>query len=86
RYTVVVCALCLAARQRKDDPETWLTLGRLQDLVVSFQIGSPGFVEAIVARLRDLDLIEQRPVPGDQRKRLLVPTEALLTTDMAILA
>jgi DNA-binding MarR family transcriptional regulator len=86
RYTVIVCLLCLAARQREDDPETWLTLARLQDLVGSFQIGSPGFVEAIVARLRDLDMIEQRPAPGDRRKRLLVPTDALVFTDMEILA
>lgn len=85
RHAIIMFAICLAAEQRDDDPDTWLTLGRLQDIVVAHQVGSPGLVEALVSRMLDMGLLETRPAPGDRRKRLLAPTPALLEHDLDIM-
>lgn len=85
RYAIIMFAICIAAKQRDDDPSTWLTLGRLQDLVGSFQIASPGRVEALVARLIDTGWMTKRPAPGDSRKRILLPTAPLLNHDMGMI-
>lgn len=86
RHVVVMFAICLAAQQKADDPETWLTIGRLQDVVVAHQAGSPGLVEAVMGRLLDSGLFEAVPAPGDRRKKLLQPTETLLAHDRDMLA
>lgn len=85
RHAIIMFAICLAAEQRDDDPETWLTLGRLQDVVVAHQVGSPGLVEALVSRMLDKGLLAARPAPGDRRKRLLAPTPAMLEHDLEIM-
>lgn len=85
RYAIIMFAICLAAQQRDDDPSSWLTLGRLQDVVGQFQIASPGRVEALVARLIDTGWLKKRPAPDDGRKRILVPTQPLLSHDMGMI-
>lgn len=82
RLAIVLFTVCLHARQRDDDPATWLTLGRLQDEVATLQLASPGRVEAIVARMIDMGLMTQRPAPGDARKRILVPSPVMLAHDL----
>lgn len=86
RHVIVMFAICLAAQQKDDDPKTWLTLARLKDIVVAHHVGSPGLVEAVVGRLQDSGLFETVPAPGDRRKKLLRPTEALLAHDRDMLA
>ncbi|HMN51108.1 MAG TPA: hypothetical protein PKB01_03490 [Xanthobacteraceae bacterium] len=85
RYAIIMFAICLAAQQRDEDPASWLTLGRLQDVVGQFQIASPGRVEALVARLIDTGWMKKRPALGDARKRILVPTQPLLNHDMGMI-
>lgn len=86
KYVVIMFAVCLAAGQREDEPDSWLTLSKLQDVVTALQAGSPGLVEAIVGRMIDSRLMETRSAPGDRRKKLLVPTEALIRHDLDMLA
>ena len=85
RYAIIMFAICLAALQRDEDPASWLTLGRLQDVVGQFKIASPGRVEALVARLIDIGWMEKRAAPSDGRKRILVPTQPLLNHDMGMI-
>lgn len=85
RFAIIMFAICLAAQQRDEDPSTWLTLGRLQELVGRFQIASPGRVEALVARLIDTGLMKKKPAPGDRRKRILIPTPLLLKHDAGMI-
>ncbi len=86
RHVMFTFILCLAAAQREDDPETWLTLGKLQDVVSTYQVGSPGLLEALVTRMTDRGLLTSTTAPGDRRKRILAPTEALLMHDRDLLA
>ena len=86
RHVIFTFVVCLAAGQRDGDPATWLTLGRLQDVVTAHQVGSPGLVEALVTRMLDRGLLTSTPAPGDRRKRILAPTEALLMHDRDLLA
>lgn len=86
KHVIIMFAICLAARQREDEPATWLTISKLQEVVSTYQVGSPGLVEAIVARMIDSGLMESVPAPVDRRKKLLVPTEALIAHDLDMLA
>lgn len=86
RHVIVTFVLCLHAAQRQGDPSTWLTLGKLQDIVAAYRVGSAGLVEAIVARMLDRGLLAQVPAPDDRRKRILVPTKALLDHDKDLIA
>lgn len=86
RHVIFTFVVCLAAGHRDDDPDSWLTLGRLQDVVAAHQVGSPGLVEALVTRMVDRGLLAATPAPGDRRKRILSPTEALLMHDRDLLA
>lgn len=86
KHVIIMFAICLAARQREEEPETWLTLTKLQEVVTAYQVGSPGLVESIVARMIDSGLMERVSAPRDQRKKLLVPTEALIAHDLDMLA
>ena len=86
RHVIFTFVVCLAAAQRDDDPATWLTLGKLQDLVVAHQLGSPGLVESLVSRMLDRGLLTATPAPGDRRKRILAPTAALLAHDADLIA
>lgn len=86
KHVIIMFAICLAARQREEVPETWLTLAKLQEVVSAFQVGSPGLVETIVARMIDAGLMERVTAADDRRKKLLVPTEALIEHDLDMLA
>jgi len=86
KYVIINFAVCLAAAQREDDPRTWLTLAKLQDVVTGLQAGSPGLVQKIVGRMIDSGLIVVESAPGDRRKKRLVPTEALIEHDLDMLA
>jgi DNA-binding MarR family transcriptional regulator len=86
RHLIATFVVCLAAGQRDDDPETWLTLTKLQDVVGAFQAGSPGLVENIVNRMQDRGLLQSTPAPADRRKKILSPTPALLAHDRDLIA
>lgn len=81
RHVVITFAICLSAAQRDDDSITWLTLGKLQEVVAAHQVGSPGLVEAIVTRMLDRGLLTSTPAESDRRKRILAPTASLLAHD-----
>lgn len=81
RHVIITFVMCLSAASRKDDPATWLTLSKLQDTVVAYQVGSPGLVEAIVNRMLDRGLLSSTPSPHDRRMRILAPTPALAAHD-----
>ncbi len=86
KHVIIMFAICLAARQREEAPETWLTLAKLQEVVSAYQVGSPGLVETIIARMIDAGLMERVTAADDRRKKLLVPTEALIEHDLDMLA
>lgn len=85
RHVIITFVMCLDAAHQPHDPATWLTLGKLQDVVEAHRVGSPGLVEAIVQRMLDRGLLSSRPAPGDRRKRILAPTEAMLEHDLDLL-
>lgn len=81
RHVIITFVMCLSAASREDDPATWLTLSKLQDIVVAHQVGSPGLVETIVNRMLDRGLLSSTPSPHDRRMRILAPTPALTAHD-----
>ena len=85
RHVIVTFVICLTAASRDDDPNSWLTLGKLQDEVERHQVGSSGLVESIVSRMLDRDLLTAAPTARDRRKRILAPTAELLRLDRDIL-
>ncbi|MBV9558184.1 MAG: hypothetical protein JO254_14030 [Pseudolabrys sp.] len=85
RHVIITFIICIAAASQDDQPDTWLTLSKLQDAVSENQVGSPGLVEAIVARMLDRGLLDSRAPASDRRKRILVPTAELLKHDRDII-
>src|SRR6185369_17380755 len=85
RHVIVTFVICISAASREDDPDTWLTLAKLQDEVANHGVGSAGLVETIVARMLDRGLLIATPSPHDRRKRILAPTDLLLGLDREIL-
>ena len=77
--------LCLDAAQCEDDPDSWLTLAKLKDVIATNQVASPGLVEAIVQRMLDRGLLSAEPAPTDRRKRILRVTEPLLRHDLELI-
>jgi hypothetical protein len=85
RHVIVTFVICLTAASRHDDPQSWLTLAKLQDEVETHRVGSRGLVENIVSRMLDKELLVAEPVSTDRRKKVLVPTASLLKLDRDIL-
>lgn len=84
RHVIVTFAICISAAST-DDPDSWLTLGKLQDEVEKHGVGSPGLVENIVSRMLDRGLLKASSPLSDRRKRILSPTALLLRLDRDIL-
>ena len=84
RHVIVTFIICMSAAAT-EDPESWPTLGKLQDEVEKHGVGSAGLVENIVSRMLDRGLLNARAALGDRRKRVLSPTPLLLRLDREIL-
>jgi len=85
RHVIITFVICLGAASRKNDPDTWLTLAKLQQCVEEHKVGSAGLVEAIVARMLDWGLLAASRPKADRRKRILMPTPQLLKHDRDII-
>lgn len=85
RFLCYLAALSLHAGQDMAQPQTWLTLGRLQREITELGVASRNRVEAQVSCLRKYGFLTQQPHASDRRVRLLVPSAALLSRDAGIL-
>lgn len=73
-FLAFACILALNVEQDPEDRATWLTLGRVQEVVTSQGFVSRNTVEAQVASLIKYGFLERQTVPSDRRVRILVPT------------
>jgi len=85
-FLAFTCILELHAEQDLDDRGSWLTLGRLQDVVTSRRLVSRNTVEALVASLIKYGFLERQPMPSDRRIRILVPTAKMRASMRVFLA
>ena len=61
------------------DPGSGLTVSRMKDLCVETQLCSRGRVEVMLGLLRAAGYLAPASEPADRRRRVLVPTDKLLT-------
>jgi len=85
-FLAFACILALHEEQDLVDRETWLTLGRLQEVVASQRLVSRNTVEALVAGLIKYGFLDRRPMPSDRRVRILVPTAKMRASVRAFVA
>lgn len=69
-----------------DDPATWATPGRVQEIVAGTGVASPRHVEDIIARLLQTQFVEVVKSVRDKRIHILTPTEELLAYDREYVA
>ncbi len=79
-FTIVICQHACFDLDRR---ETWLTIGRLREVMGQWGLGSPRQIETLVARLIETGYLKQRPCPVDRRSKLLEPTAKMLAHDQA---
>jgi len=77
RFLVFLSAAVLEASQDLSRRETWFTVSALKQQLTMFGFASGRQVDHLVARLREVDFLEQHPAPGDGRVRLLATTDKL---------
>lgn len=82
RYLCLIIILGLNAVERLEDRSTWLTLGRLQEVVCGYGIASRNRVAAIVAFLENYGFVERLQVKEDRRVWNIVPTEKMMSSDI----
>lgn len=70
---------------RKQRPETWATIARLQAVVADCGLASPRSVTEIVARLRSRGMVESSRSSEDGRARVLRPDSRLIDHDRQFL-
>lgn len=63
--------------------ESWATVNRIREVFAPFGLASPRRFDEMIARLRQVGLIELRPAPSDKRLRLVVPTARMIEEDYA---
>lgn len=74
------------AGMQPEDPETWPTVGRLREIFLAFNMASPRSFDEMLARMEVIGLITLAPVPGDRRRKLVIPTETMIAEDLTWLA
>lgn len=79
RFLVFHCAAVIETAQDLSKRETWFTVAALKQQLSTFGYASGRQVDHLVARLREVGFLEQRPAPGDRRVRLLASTPKLRT-------
>lgn len=81
RGVTFMLIVCLAAGERSDRPETWLTMKRLNALLPRLCIEPGRGITDFVTSLQDEDFLTTRRSPLDARVRILQPTEKMLAAD-----
>jgi DNA-binding MarR family transcriptional regulator len=79
RSVAFLTALRIAALQKADDPSTFFTPTRMQQVAARSLVISPRTMTSALARLRETGYLASEPVPGDRRQKLLRPTEKALS-------
>src|SRR6218665_3262531 len=74
------------ARRDPADPSTWPSVGTLRDIFTPFGLASPRSFDQMLARMEVIGLIMLTPAPDDRRRRLVVPTERMISEDLSWLA
>lgn len=74
------------ARRDRDDPSTWPSVGTLRDIFTPFGLASPRSFDQMLARMEVIGLVTLAPAPDDRRRRLVVPTERMISEDLSWLA
>jgi hypothetical protein len=88
-YDRAVCFMlivCLDAAQRMEQPESWLTLARLESILPVTRIEGGRRITELVAAMRRDGFLRSMPAPNDGRVRLLMATEKMLAADREWLA
>jgi hypothetical protein len=75
-----------AARQDDEKPETWLTVGRLRNLFMPFELASPRTFDQMLARMQVVGLVNLESARNDRRRRLVIPTPRMIEEDLHWLA
>lgn len=81
RAVTFMLAICIAAGEREEDPETWLTVARLVELAKIMAIGPARRVRRYVEEMRADGHLIETPMAEDRRRHRLHPTEAMLAID-----
>ncbi|MEP9357521.1 hypothetical protein [Sphingomonas sp. KR3-1] len=81
RAVTFMLAICIAAGEREEDPETWLTVARLVELAAIMAIGPDRRVRRYVEEMRADGHLVETPMAEDRRRHRLRPTEAMLAID-----
>lgn len=77
--------MALWGAYREDDPASWPTIGRLKTAIGWFGMASPRQLDLVLARFTQVGHLHRAPAPGDRRRRLVLPTAALIAHDRAFL-
>ena len=86
RIALFIYVAVLEAAQDPARRETWLTVGRLKEVMTSTGLASGRHVDQLVGRLCAVGFMEQAPAKQDRRVRILKPTEKLWAHDRDWLA
>jgi hypothetical protein len=81
RAVTFMLAICIAAGEREEDPETWLTVAKLVQLAEIMAIGPARRVRRYVEEMRADGHLIDTPMAEDRRRHRLRPTEAMLAID-----
>lgn len=83
-YERAVCFMlivCLAAVENEAQPDTWLTMARLREILPHLSIAPERPMMDFVGSLAEDGLIRLEPSPLDRRVRRIVPSQRMLDLD-----
>jgi hypothetical protein len=78
RYGIIGYIMSLHAFRDPCDPASGATAGQVQTLAAATRIASPGRVSAILSNFVTNGFVTTEAVPGDRRRRRIVPATPLL--------
>ncbi len=81
RAVTFMLAICIAAGEREEDPETWLTVAKLVELAEIMAIGPARRVRRYVEEMRADGYLIETPMEEDRRRHRLRTSEAMLAID-----
>ncbi|WP_139198787.1 hypothetical protein [Devosia sp. YR412] len=68
---------------RGEARESWPTITRIREVFATFGLASARSLDEMLARMRQIGLIELQTAPGDKRVRLIKPTARMIAEDYA---
>lgn len=68
---------------RGEARDSWPSINRIRETFATFGLASDRSVDAMLARMRQIGLIELQAAPGDKRIRLVQPTARMVEEDNA---